>query len=490
VRALDVRLVAPALLGVGVLAAGVVALGDLTGLSPAVPLTALVLVAAAVLVVATRGADALGVGLLVGSVATVPWNAVVVAGLKPGPVMLALALLLLGTRALVLRRRVVVPAWVWVLGGTITLVALVTLVHPPSPGYLAARYVPPELVAHTEAGWPGLVQAIGWLVAAVALPLTVCLAAPLRPGLPGRLASAWALGAAASAAVAVTDDAGVTHVSLGLRGLVDVGGREAGLTVQPTHLAVATALALPVVVWRLTRVRGAWPAAGWAAVGLVMVAGLVVSESRGGLVAAVAAVLVTLAMRRRSRPWLAPLAVLATAIAVVVVVSAPDLVGGAAERLRLAGADSAAMSNQVRGQLGAQAWLDFVHAPVQGIGLEVAVQGHNIWLQLLAAGGALLLLGFLAAVALVGADVTAVRRAEGGLPLVLAICAATWLLVGTVENHLTDLYLYVPFALIAGVRAVAAAPSAPSAPPVPSTQSTDTEAIPTGVAASPGGVRP
>jgi hypothetical protein len=481
--AVDLRAAVPALLGIGVLAAGLVALGDLTGLPPAVPLTALVLVAVAALVVATRGVDALGIGLLVGAVATVPWNAVVFAGLKPGPVMLALALLLLGTRALVLRRRVVVPAWVWVLGGTITLVALATLVHPPSPGYLAARFVPAELVAHTEAGWPGLVAAIGWLVAAVALPLTVCLAAPLRPGLPGRLAAAWALGAAASAAVALTDDAGLTHVSLRLRGLVDVGGREAGLTVQPTHLAIATALALPVVVWRLTRVRAAWPAAGWAAAGLVMVGGLVVSESRGGLVAAVGAVIVTLALRRRSRPWLAPLAVLAAAVAVVVVVSAPDLVGGAAERLRLAGADSAAMSNQVRGQLGAQAWADFVHAPVQGIGLEVAVQGHNIWLQLLAAGGALLLLGFLAAVALVAADIAVLRRVGDGLPLVMGICAATWLLVGTVENHLTDLYLYVPFAVIAGMRALSPTRST-------DTQSTDTEAIPTGLAASPGGVRP
>jgi hypothetical protein len=237
------------------------------------------------------------------------------------------------------------------------------------------------------------------------------------------------------------------------------------------------------VVWRLTRVRAAWPAAGWAAAGLVMVGGLVVSESRGGLVAAVAAVLVTLALRRRSRPWLAPLAVLAAAVAVVVVVSAPDLVGGAAERLRLAGADSAAMSNQVREQLGAQAWADFAHAPAQGIGLEVAVQGHNIWLQLLAAGGALLLLGFLAAVALVAADIAVLRRVGDGLPLVMGICAATWLLVGTVENHLTDLYLYVPFAVIAGMRALSPTRST-------DTESSDTEAIPTGLAASSGGVRP
>ncbi|MHC1560539.1 O-antigen ligase family protein [Actinomycetospora sp. C-140] len=477
--------VLPALLGIAVLAAGAVAAHDLLGARPTFLVLGCAAVAVAALVV-LRGIDGLAVAMLLGAVATAPWNALTAGGLKPAPVLLALSLLILGSRALLLRRPVVLSVWVWVLAAAITLVALITLISPPSPAYLSARYVPPELVVAPEAGWPGLGAAFAWLVAVVALPLAVCLAVPLRPHLPGRLANAWALGAAASALVGITDNGGVTHISLALRGLVDVGGREAGLTVQPTHLAVATALALPVVVWRLAGARTLGPVAGWGLVGLVMLGGLVVSESRGGLVAAVAAVIVTLAVGQRSRPWLAPLAVLAGGAAVIAAVSVPDLVGGAAERLRLAGADSAVASNEVRAQLGTQAWEDFVHAPLQGVGLEVALQGHNIWLQLLAAGGALLFLGFLVTFVGVAVDVAALRHRHGGLPLVLGICTATWLAVGVVENHLADLYLYVPFALIAGLKAVeVGAPAATAAAP-----STTAQAVSAEAAVPAGGVRP
>ncbi|PWW21887.1 hypothetical protein JD79_01029 [Geodermatophilus normandii] len=175
----------------------------------------------------------------------------------------------------------------------------------------------------------------------------------------------------------------------------------------------------------------------------------------------------TLLVLEAGRRLVVPLLVAATAAAAVVWALVPSLVDRIASALRLTGEDSAAASDSVRAGVADQALLDFAHSPVRGIGLPVVADGHSIYLQLLAAGGALLFLGFAATVTAAAVDARSLARRLGALPLVLLVCTAVWLLVGVVENQLTDLYLHVPPALVAGLRAATAAAVPPPTRSVP-----------------------
>jgi hypothetical protein len=459
---------------VAVLCPAAVLLAALTGVGIVTVALGVIALAALVVLGAQRGPEELGVLLLLAAVATTPWNAVVIAGVKPAPAFLLAATLLLAVPVLTGRTPLRIRPWTVVLGASISAVAVLTWFLPPDANYFASRYVgdggfvtPPV----DQIGGISAVQGLQWLVAAVVLPVVASVACHARPWLAPRLADAWLVGASVSAGVAVTDGLGLTHLSAAILPFVDVGGRQAGLSVQPNHVAVAAAITVPIAVWRLTRAGGSRPSRVVAAVCLPAIGGgLVVSASRGAMVGAVLAALAVLLTTPRTRRLVAPLVGGAVLVGVLVVAAVPSLLGDTGERLRLAGADSADASDAVRAGIGAQAWQDFLVSPLHGVGLEVALQGHDIYLQLLASGGALLLLGFLASLALLVVDVRTLVHApvpgtQPGFAVALALAVGTWLVVCSVENHLTDLFLYVPLALIAASRTAGRPGTSPPPPP-------------------------
>ena len=463
---------------VAVLCPTAVLLPAVTGVGVTTVALGVVVLAAVVLLGVQRGTEELGVLLLLAAVGTAPWNAVVVSGVKPAPAFLLGATLLLAVPAVTGRTPLRVRPWTVVLGTSISVIAVLTWFLPPDANYFASRYVGDGSFATPpidQVGGISAVQGLQWLVAAVVLPVVAGVACHARSWLAPRLADAWLVGASVSAGVAVTDESGLTHLSATILPFVDVGGRQAGLSVQPNHVAVAAAITVPIAVWRLTHAGGSRPARVVAALCLAAIGGgLVVSASRGAMVGAVLAALAVLLTTPRTRRLVAPLVGAAALAAVLVVAAEPSLLGATSERLRLAGAASADASDAVRAGIGAQAWQDFLVSPLHGVGLEVALQGHDIYLQLLASGGALLLLGFLAALALLAVDVRwLLRRPAGatpsGLVAALALAVGTWLVVCTVENHLTDLFLYVPLALLAALRTAAVPPAVSELPRATST---------------------
>lgn len=435
-------------------AAGAVVARDLLDVPLWAAVAGLVGIAALGLAAVVLGVDGIGRWLLVLAVGTSTWNAVAAGPAKPGPVLLALALVVLLVLHAGAPVPVRVPGWVWVLGGTVLLVAAAAALSPPSPAYMSARYVGGETVTLEQlqgASLLNVVEAGQWLVAAVALPVAACLAVRDRPGLPLLLVDAWIVGATVNAAVGIADEWAGTTVSEALLGAVDIGGRQAGLTVQPNHLAVAVAVTLPVALWRTVR-RGRLVL--MAACVAVLAVGLVTTGSRGGLAAAVLACGVVLLADRRIRGHLAVLGVLGVAAGVLVAALRPQVLAGLAEDLRLTGDGGGRESDAIRERIAQQALADFAHDPVRGVGLEVVVQGHSIWLQLLASGGVVLLVGFLVTCTGFGLDALAQRRASADLSMAMALAAGTWLVVGVVENNLTDLFLYVPFAVVAALHAL------------------------------------
>jgi O-antigen ligase len=466
----------------------VVLLPELTSVDTTVVVAGVVVLGLLVVVAALRGPEDLGVAMLVASAGTAPWNAVTFHGAKLGPSLLLGATVMFAVPVLAGRTPLRVRPWTVVLGSGIAAVAVLTWFLPPDANYFASRYVGDgevQIPSSDQVAGISTVAGLQWLVAAVVLPVVVTVAAKGRPWLAARLADAWTVGASVSAGVAVSDELGLTHLSASLLPFVDVGGRQAGLSVQPNHVAVAAALTVPIAVWRLTRgdLRRPRLHRAVAAVCLALIAGgLVVSASRGALVIAVLAAVAVLLTTPGTRRLVAPLVAAALLAAVLVVAAVPGLLGSAAETLRLTGAESADASDAVRAAIGAQAWQDFLVSPLHGIGLEVAVQGHDIYLQLLASGGGLLLLAFVAAIALLALDVAGLLRRPSpgtppGLVAALALAVVTWLVVCSVENHLTDLFLYVPLAVLAALRSTQVSPqtvpdpdpdravAAPDAPP-------------------------
>ncbi|MFC5061526.1 hypothetical protein [Actinomycetospora atypica] len=445
--------------GVVVLAAALVVgvlLADASGVLPVTrSVPAVVGLAVVVGVVALRGVEDLGVGLLLLAALTATWNGLSGAGLSIAQPALAAALVVLAVVTVVGRRRIVVPVWVWVLPATIVLVAVAAWFFPPAPGYLAVRTtVPiPDSVAAAVPPYAlaNVVNMVRWLVSALALPVAACLAIAARPRLAPLLAVTAALGAAVNAAVALSDALGVTAISARLVPIVDIGGRQAGLGAQPNHLALAAALAVPVVTWRVLVAATPLRRAAWLVVGIVLVAGLATAASRAGLGAAVVGAGLTVLALRAGRRLVLPLVGGVVAAAVVAVAAAPALLDRVAEQLRLSGAESAAESNAVRGGIAEQAVADFRHSPLHGLGLPVVTDAHDIFLQLLAAGGVLLLLGFALFVLGFVGEVRRLGDLADGLPRVLLVSFVSWLLVGAVVNQLTDAFLYLPVAIVAGL---------------------------------------
>lgn len=403
-------------------------------------------------------AEKAAVGLLLVAVGTCPWKAVAAGELMLAHVALAAAGAVLGVLALRGDRPIRAPQWVWVLGAAIGVVTVVSVVWPVAPTYYADRFLggvfdavaDPQMLAIEN-----IRSALKWLVAAVFLPLTVCLTVARRPRLLVALTDAWICGTAISAAVGITDAAGLTRISVTLIPVTNAAGRQAGLTGHSTHLAFSIIVALPLVVWRLVRTGRASTRTVHAVAGLVMVAGLVTTGSRAGIAGAVIAVVAALVLDPRGRRLVPAVSALVALGSALVLVVAPALVARVAEDLRLAGAPSAQTSDEIRWQLTQQALADFAHSPLWGVGLDVSEQAHNIYLQLVASGGVILLLGFGLAQLGFLSDAWTARHRMDGLGGALVACGVTFLAIGAVQWQLTDVFIYVPFALAAGLWAIA-----------------------------------
>jgi O-antigen ligase len=120
-------------------------------------------------------------------------------------------------------------------------------------------------------------------------------------------------------------------------------------------------------------------------------------------------------------------------------------------QLRLGGAKSTSGSNYQRSLVNDAAWAQVKARPLEGVGYGVLGGAHNMYLQLLDAGGVIALVSFIVFIGGVGSSL---RRALSG-PLrdeaiVCAIAILAWLLNGIFDNQVADKYLYlVPGLLLA-----------------------------------------
>jgi len=158
---------------------------------------------------------------------------------------------------------------------------------------------------------------------------------------------------------------------------------------------------------------------------------------------------------RRTRTSLLMVAAPVATFVILVNVLGNNGLTGSVTAERLGGGAGANQSDSVR----RQTWQDSIAQAgdhlVVGSGFVVVRSAHNIYLQLLGAGGALALGAFLAYM------ISLMRRARrlalarnGSPPWLMALAAGSgasvcvWLLYGMVGNAIYDRYLYVPVGLV------------------------------------------
>lgn len=291
------------------------------------------------------------------------------------------------------------------------------------------------------------------------------------------IVEAWLLAASLSAIVAVLDlklGLGIGRRLTGIDYILPTK-RAPGLSNHPNHLAVITAMAMPVAALRASLRMGPNTFTFANARNLLYVfaigAGVFASGSRGGLAAAVAGIAVLPMLQpglRRS------LALCLTGVLIIGVLGALIFDSSFASKLgivtgqRLSGqAAGTQVSNDYRTRAYAAALRDAIANPIAGQGFESVRTAHNIYLELAQTGGVIGLAAFLAFVSGVLATArrlsasTGLEASVGALASAFGASFVAWLVAGLVEPQLYDRYLYIPVGLLLALHLIALPLSGP-----------------------------
>lgn len=452
-------------------AAGLALAGS--GVGPALAVGAAILIAGAVTALFRVGTGEIAL-FFVGLLAfTITWNGIRVgaagggagtgvSGGAFGDLTMALAFAAVIAHVVIDKRPLPIPRWLFLAGVGLLVAGLLSAVFTPSVAVMEHTLVAQRTLADQEGGQGvaiGVASNMGELLkyelalAVIPVSLAVVGVTPKRARL---LVDVWAAGAIVNGAEAVLDVAG-----LHLGPTAASGGRSAGLTIHPNYLALTCVLALPMALLWLGRSRK-WSYAGGGGV-LALVGGVAASGSRAGEVAALIAILATLFAVPRLRSQLR-VALPLIGVALVVIIMFTKTGSAILHQLRLGGSSDTSGSNYQRSLVNHAAWAQFKARPLEGVGYGVLGGAHDIYLQILDAGGVIGLVSFLT---LIGGLAACLRSALSG-PLrdeaiVCAIAILAWLANGIFDNQLADKYLYlVPGLLLAIARATALALSAGS----------------------------
>jgi hypothetical protein len=410
-------------------------------------------------------------------VLTISWNGIRVGGGAFGDGFMLLAFASVAVHYTLVKRSPALPAWLLLAAIGFLLAAILVVIFPPNLGLANRAMVQQEALLITPGYLPPRSD-INFLtkfeLSAILVPLIVAAAATSRFRCR-RLLDLWAIGAFVNAAVGVADYAGIAH----LAPYPISADRSSGLTIHPNYLALTAVMGIPAAMIWIGRSRR-WTAAGVITIATLL-GGVYASGSRAGTVAAAAAVVLTGVMLPRFRRMIMPLLPIA-GMALLAVLLFTKVGGQILHQLRLGGnSQSAAGSDAQRSQDARLALAQISTRPLEGVGFSVIQDAHDIYLQVLAAGGIIAMAAFLV---YLGGLVRALRRAWAVAPrdevVATVVTILMWLVNGLFDNQLADKYLYVMPGLLLGLSRLVATRSAPAVQPLQRVQAARAGLAPAG----------
>lgn len=359
-----------------------------TSVSVLVLATALLLCGVCVVVIFGISLTSVGVACVVALSFTASWDEAAVGGIKPRLIFLGLGVIALYV-GYGLKHPPHIPWWLHAYGLTAVFVTVMQTFFPIDPVYLATRY-DTSTAGQSLGTRPGaLPSLLSLLVNNYAVPLAVVMACMCVPR-----ALRWILGAYVTG-VGVSSFAGY----LGYEGhqfLVKLFTtpppphfRANGFTSHSLHLATSIVMAIPLACWMAVQPGRMMKWSGRLSL-VAMVLGLYSSGSRGGNVAGLVGLALSIfllpAIRRRIHLVLALAAVALAGVTVWL----PSVVQSVLDTTRLSGGATAAASDVGRGQVFDQGMHDLAQSPVFGIGVRYIAEAHVLFVGVAASGGVLL----------------------------------------------------------------------------------------------------
>lgn len=363
-------------------------------------------------------------------------------------VVLIVLALLLAVASFLRGNRLWLPWWILAPAGSILLATALVLVLPISPTYLNTRQVDTTFGPQPT---DDIGPAISALLSVAGLPLAMIACSLAFRRAPMYIAGAFVAGNALSAFVAYTDFLGLTSLSSTFGGCGVPGGRACGFSSHPVLLTVGTVYATGLAAWFL--VRPSRRSRFFGGITLpALILGTYASGTRGGVLSIIlllaASVLVLPQYRRHLHLVLLVVGMCASAVFVFV----PTIGHQLLLTTRLVGSPTAAASNAARIGAMSQGLDDFLESPIFGIGLHVLFQAQNGYIQSLASGGLILLIGMLALQFGALWDSFRLMKTEA-MATALAATMLTRVFYEAIEGSLVIYGALVPVALIAGLLA-------------------------------------
>ena len=385
---------------------------------------------------------------------TATWGGIHVGPVQTTDVFLLLTFVVIAAMVLFGNLRFPIPRWLW--APAVALLACATVLqYSPIPAAIDGRYSHIVITMGTHyPKTPGsVVKSAFWIVALLVVPIAAIACTALESRAPKWIMAWFVAGVAVSSLIALTDLIQLTHVAQSL-GYVVAGSvtseRETGLADHANTLGLVCVIAAPFAVHFINDSRHRW----LPSIALVLLCGSVVaSGSRGAQVVFPAAVLAAVVVSPHKKKVMRRLAVnLGAAIfggLIFLMQSAP----GIDKLFRFNGEGKSGDSDSERRDLMGQAWHDFKDYPIFGVGVKHINEAHDIYLQLMSAGGYVLLAGMLIYWFGTFRSCRLATRSGDALGPYLMTSVIAWLGIGAIENALTDRFLYYAIGCAAALAA-------------------------------------
>ena len=374
---------------------------------------------------------------------TATWGGFTIAGLQLADMFLVVTIAAIGAMVVFGDLRFRIPWWIFAPVFAILLCLLAMSFDPIPDAVFSSRYQPPFITPDS------MTKAAYWIIALVAVPLAAIACSKLDPRAITWILAFFLAGASLSALIALADLTAFTHIAQSI-GYVSNNRRQPGLAVHPNSLGIACVIAAPFAVHFMNGAKRRW----LPTVALVLLfGGALACGSRGTqLILPVAVVFAIIVSPQRKSVIKLLSGFAAVALFVGFFVVQQLVLGFLGEVLRFGGGANTGGDSE-RKMLALQALEDFSQYPFFGIGIEHIIEAHNIYLQILSAGGLVLAAGMMTYwFCTLFACWRAGRVGVSAAPFIF-ISIVAWLVIGAIENQLTDRLLYYTVGCAAALAA-------------------------------------